>query len=136
MFVAVIRAAASAAIIAIGLTACSGALRPAEIAQDPQQEVKELATARWSALVAGDLTKAYEYLSPGMREAMSLDAYKKKTRTGGWKNVRVDTVTCEADRCNVSVMVEFSYRDLKALETRLEEIWLKDGGRWWLVPAK
>ena len=43
-----------------------------------QEVVTARANARWQALLRGDLTAAYEYLSPGSKAAMSLDFYKGK----------------------------------------------------------
>src|SRR5579885_1114482 len=45
-----------------------------------KQLVEQRVTARWDALIKGDLGTAYEYLSPASREATSLDRYKHLTR--------------------------------------------------------
>lgn len=125
-----------AILLSAGLAGCVGSVRDEGVQQTPQQQVKMLAEARWNALLAGDLAKAYEYLSPGTREVMTLDVYKKKTRASAWKKAGVDTVSCEHDRCAVTMVIEYSYRDMKSIETRLNEIWLQEGEKWWYVPRK
>lgn len=136
MYKGILKAGALAAVLAVGLAGCAGAVRDAGVEQAPRQQVKELAAARWDALIAGDLARAYEYLSPGTRDVMSLDLYKKKTRPGSWKKASIDEVSCEQDRCGVTVVIEYSYRDMKSIETRLNEVWLQEGGKWWYVPRK
>ncbi len=136
MYRNLIKAGALVVLLAGSLAGCAGIARDAGVRQDPQQQVRERAAARWSALIAGDLAKAYEYLSPGTREVMSLDLYKKRTRPGMWKKASVDTVSCEQDRCKVKIAIEHGYRDMKSIETFLEEDWLRDGGKWWFAPRK
>lgn len=125
-----------AALLVVELTGCTGNVRNVEDQQGARQQVGERATQRWNALMAGDLAKAYEYMSPGTREVMSLDLYKKKIRAGAWKKANVDTVSCEQDRCEVTMVIEYGYRDMKSIETRLNEVWLQEGGKWWYVPRK
>lgn len=123
-------------LLAVNVAGCSRAVREEGITQDPRQQVGRLAAARWNALIAGDLARAYEYLSPGTRDVMTLDLYKRKVRTGAWKKASVETVSCEQDRCGVTMVIEYSYRDMKSIETRLNEVWLQEGGKWWYVPRK
>jgi len=136
MYKSIVKAGALAALLAGGMAGCAGIVRDTGGRQDPQQQVRELATARWNALIAGDLARAYEYLSPGTRDVMSLDMYKNRIRTGMWKKASVDAVLCENDRCGVTMVIEYSYRDIKSVETRLSEDWLQEGGKWWYVPKK
>lgn len=123
-------------LLVCGLAGCAGTVRDTAGRQDPQQQVRERAAARWDALIAGDLARAYGYLSPGTREVMSLDLYKKRTRPGMWKKASVDVVSCEQDRCKVKMVIEHGYRDMKSIETFLEEDWLQVGGKWWFAPRK
>lgn len=123
-------------LLAASLAGCAGTVQDVGGQPDPQRQVRELAIARWNALIAGDLAGAYEFLSPGTRSVMTLDLYKRKTRAGGWKKASVDTVSCEQDRCGVTMVIEYSYRDMKSIETRLNEVWLQEGGKWWYVPRK
>ncbi len=128
----------AALILSIGMMGCAGSgggsTSPTQV--EPQKIVADLAAARWEALIKGDLAKAYNYLSPGTRDVMSLDLYKARIRGGNWKKANVDSVTCEQDQCKVLMAIEYSYRDIKSLETRLEENWLRQDGKWWFVPRR
>ena len=103
---------------------------------DPKIEVANLASARWDALIQGDVAKAYGYLSPGTRSTMSLDVYKARIRTGSWKKATVNSVSCEKDLCKVTILIEHSFKDMKSMETMLFEDWLQESGKWWYVPRK
>lgn len=129
---------AAALILSIGVVGCAGSGGgSAQSAQvEPQKIVADLASARWEALIKGDFAKAYNYLSPGTREVMSLDLYKAKIRGGNWKRANVDSVSCEQEQCKVLMAIEYSYRDIKSLETRLDEKWLRQDGKWWYVPRR
>jgi len=118
-----------------GLAGCAGTGIKSNEEADAKIAVAKKAKSRWDALIKGDLAAAYEYLSPGTRSVLSLEAYKAKIRPGLWKRVSVDSVTCERSRCDVAIMLEYSYRDIKSIETRLIETWLHEGG-WWYVPRK
>jgi len=126
-----------------GLAGCAGlgvdSKTPATTAPfspEAKEVVAGLAASRWEALMQGDLAKAYEYLSPGTRSVMSLSLYKARTKPGMWKKASVDTVACAQDRCEVNIALEYSYRNMKSIDTRLREVWLQEGGKWWLSPEK
>lgn len=127
----------------IGLAGCAGSgvgpktlATAASLPLEAKEVVAGLAASRWNALVQGDIAKAYEFLSPGTRSVMSLDLYKAKIKPGMWKKASVDTVACEQDRCEVAMVIEYSYRKITSIETRLSEVWLREGGRWWFSPEK
>lgn len=122
-----------ALLVVFGLVGCAGTGAKTEA---PQDIVAKKAQSRWDALIKGDLDAAYGYLSPGARSVMSLELYKAKTRPGRWQKVDVDSVVCAQDRCDVGIMLKYGYRDMKAIETRLDEVWMQDGGDWWYVPRK
>lgn len=133
-----LRLGVAALVLGMGITGCagsgSGSISSAQ--DEPQKLVADLAAARWEALINGDFAKAYSYLSPGAREVMSLDLYKAKIRGGNWKKANVDSVSCVQDQCKVFMAVEYSYRDIKSIETRLSENWLRRDGKWWFVPLR
>lgn len=124
--------------LSVGMIGCagSGGGSLSDTQNEPQKIVADLAAARWEALTKGDFAKAYSYLSPGTREVMSLDLYKAKIRGGNWKKANVDSVSCEQDQCKVLIAVEYSYRDIKSIETRVDEYWLRREGKWWFVPLR
>lgn len=121
-----------------GLAGCAGSgVGPnasATTALEAKEVVADLAASRWEVLIKGDIAKAYEYLSPGARSVMSLDLYKARIKPGMWKKARVDNVVCEQDRCKVTVLITYDYRNIKSIETPLSEVWLREGGRWWFNP--
>ncbi len=125
------------ALLIAGMTGCTGFGHQAKVeapSLEAKDEVAALASARWGALIQGDLAKAYEYLSPGVRSTLSLDAYKAKIRTGSWKKATVDSVSCDKDLCKVTMIIEHSFREMKSIQTPLFEDWLQEGGKWWYVP--
>ena len=128
----------AALFLSVGIIGCagSGGGSLSDTQNEPQKLVADLAAARWEALTKGDFAKAYSYLSPGTREVMSLDLYKAKIRGGNWKKANVDSVSCEQDQCKVLIAVEYSYRDIKSIETRVDENWLRREGKWWFVPLR
>lgn len=128
----------AALILSIGMMGCagSGGGSTSSVQDEPQKMVADLAAARWEALIKGDFAKAYSYLSPGTRDVMPLDLYKAKIRGGIWKKANVDSVSCEQDQCKVLMAIEYSYRDIKSLESRLDENWLRQDGKWWFVPRR
>jgi hypothetical protein len=119
-----------------GLTGCAGVGVKPDGDADAKSVVAKRAQSRWGALIKGDLAAAYEYLSPGTRSVLSLEEYGARIRTMRWKKTSVDSVVCERDRCDVAIMLEYSYRDIKSIETRQIETWLHEGGNWWYVPRK
>ncbi|MEJ2534633.1 MAG: hypothetical protein P8008_04015 [Gammaproteobacteria bacterium] len=66
------RLAAAAAVALVTLSACAG------LGKSPEAAVLERAQARWDAVIAGNLSEAYEYLSPGYRSAVSLNAWQRR----------------------------------------------------------
>jgi len=126
-------------LLMFGLGGCAGTGVDTGIAASQvstETVVAQKAKARWDALIKGNLTEAYGYMSPGARAVMSLEMYQKKVRTGLWKKAVVDSVTCDGDRCKVALEIEFQYRDVSSVQTHLEENWLQEDGNWWYVPKK
>ena len=128
----------AALILSAGVVGCagSGGGSISSVQNEPQKMVSDLAVARWEALIKGDFAKAYSYLSPGTREVMSLDLYKAKIRGGTWEKANVNSVSCEHDQCEVKMAIEYSYRDMKSIETILKENWLRQNGKWWFVQRR
>lgn len=103
---------------------------------DASSEVRALAQGRWDALLRGDVTAAYGYLSPASRAMVSLLQYQREIHIGFWKRAVVEAVSCEPEVCKVGVTVTYDYRDVKGVENTLNESWVNDGGKWWFVLRK
>lgn len=125
-----------AALGMVGIVGCAASPGPSPekgSAESASQAVERRANARWDALVAGDLARAYEYLSPGSRQVYSVENYSALIKPGLWKKARVERVECpEADVCEVVVQVDYLIRGT-AVTTPLRETWTKSGAEWWFV---
>jgi len=128
----------TAVMIGIGVAGCAGTGTDstAVATVEPEKIVAERAAQRWNALIKRDFSGAYEYLSPGTRERITQQAYAARIGGGTWKRANVESVRCEQEKCDVQVALEYSYRDMKSIETILPEIWLLQGENWWFVPRK
>jgi hypothetical protein len=95
--------------------------------------VKERATARWSALVAGDMKTAYEMVSPAGRTVVSFEGFRSSLKQGFWKSAQVRDVKCEsAELCDVSVDIEYEFMGRRT-RTALQEKWVKQDSQWWFL---
>ncbi|MBK1672614.1 hypothetical protein CKO35_04735 [Ectothiorhodospira shaposhnikovii] len=121
-------------------TGCAG-WQPAP-EQSAEERVAQRAQERRDALLAGDLEKAYSYLTPGYRANNSLPRYR--ARFGGavsWKDASVRSVTCqEEDACTVTVMLTYrvAMPRMDAYENQrpMEERWVRVDGDWWHLPRR
>jgi len=95
--------------------------------------VAERAGARWDAIVKNDLDRAYTYLSPASREAISLEKYKATARVRDFREGKVDSVACEADACSVRVLVTYDHPKMKGITTPVVESWIIVDGQAWFV---
>ena len=102
----------------------------------PEAAVKELATQRWKALLAGDMAKAYEYTAPSYRAVSTIDMYK--SQFGGavnWVGAEVVSVACEVEKCTPVVRIEVKHllgaKFGNTISTHVDETWLLEDGRWW-----
>ena len=119
-----------AVVISGAVAGCAGGFPG--VRQDPKQVVAERAQQRWDALVAGDVAKAYSFLSPGTRQAVTLVQYSGGIRLGFWKKVQVQGVECpKEDLCEASVLAE--YQRGQTIATPLRERWILSEGNWWYV---
>jgi hypothetical protein len=117
----------------LGIAGCASVSVP-EAAKDvtPQQKVMARAQARWDAMVAGSLDKAYEFISPAGRLAMPLQEYRLRVNTQYWRKVKVRNATCEPDLCEVVLDFEYVLNGLQ-LSQVITEKWILESGEWWYV---
>jgi hypothetical protein len=120
---------ASGFLVAAMLAGCAGG--PSAGAA-PEEVVKQRAQQRWDAMVAGDLTKAYTYMSPASRQSISPELFRNSIRLGFWKSAVVEGATCEQDACQVVVQVGYQYRG-STVRAPVRETWVKSEGEWWHV---
>ena len=115
----------------LSLVACSSV--QTAVSTEPKAIIENRALARWDALIRSDVDSAYKYLTPALRNTMSLERYRDKVRPGLWRNAKVSNINCQTDTCKVKVIVQYDLRDIKGLEKEFEETWLKENGEWWYV---
>lgn len=127
--------AAVAFISATGLAGCAstGGLTSESPNETKVAVVTERATERWKALIAGNVPKAYDYLSPAVRDVMTVQQYKEKIRTSMYRDARIDKVECGADACKVNLMLTYDHPRMKGITTPLEESWILDKGQFWYL---
>jgi hypothetical protein len=102
--------------------------------------VRERSQARWQALIKGDLDAAYAYMSPASRAVTSIEAYRRQVRPGLWREVRIDSVECEAELCNVKLQLTYdiprgpmSPKAVTGIDTPVSERWVIENGSAWFV---
>ncbi|MDX1461184.1 MAG: hypothetical protein R3348_09025 [Xanthomonadales bacterium] len=127
-------------LIAGTLAACAG--------MGASGSLEERAQARWDALLGGDWERAYEFLSPGARMAMSEEAFRElmANRTIQWTGVEVAEVgPCDAEVGSCDVTANISYRVSRGvpglrkpieLTKGVTESWIKVDGTWYFVPDR
>lgn len=128
--------AVSVAVLGVASCAVSpnGDERAAKAGPEARQEqVASRAMARWDALIKGDVDAAYAFLSPTARETVTLEQYKRNTRKNGFREARIDAVSCDADACTVKLWVTYDHPAMKGIETPITETWVFDKGQAWYV---
>ena len=108
------------------------------VSRDASPEVKVAAVTkraqeRWDVLLKGDLKASYEYLSPASRAVISLDRYRARTNPTNLRSVKLDTVSCQAESCQVRFWLTFDHRVMRGVQTPLEETWIIENGQAWYV---
>jgi len=109
-----------------------------------ENQIEERATARWDALLSGDIAAAYEYLSPGYRSSVSSLQYQRSIllRQVQWTGAKYIDNECAEEICKVRVSV--GYRVAGALPgvqvfegtTGIVESWVMIDGLWYYVPKE
>jgi hypothetical protein len=108
----------------------------------PDELVRERAEARWQALVERRFSDAYTYLSPGYRELTTVNDYvaAMSNRPVRWESADVTDATCDADVCQVKVLMTYSLTMPQAGVGRINSVsgineqWLKLDGEWFHLP--
>jgi hypothetical protein len=87
---------------------------------------------RWQALIAGNMPKAYGFLSPASKSVYSLELYQSSIRLGFWKAVDVEKVDCAGDICEVSLALTYVYNGT-TIKSPARESWIRENGVWWYM---
>ncbi len=123
-----------ASIAIAALAGCAAVGTP----KTPEETVRQLATQRWQALLAGDFEKAYEFAVPSYRQ-LKTSAYYRTKRLGTpvkWISVEVINAQCEALKCEVRIKLES--KPIVPINIQgnmvggLDETWVFEQGRWWM----
>lgn len=133
-----------ATVALVGLAACAstpgggGATTGAPAAAAAKPEAREAlvtrrATERWNLLIKDDLDGAYQYMSPGSRETTTLDRYKLNTRRNAFREIKINSVTCDGDACTVKLMLTYDHQKMRGIVTPVTESWIVDGAQAWYV---
>jgi hypothetical protein len=126
-------------ILAAGCTTTGGALTKDTPPEIKAAAVKERSNARWAALIKGDKDAAYAYLSPGTRSLITIEQYRGRVQTGGFRAVQIDKVDCEPETCSVGLMLTYDYvapkgvGSAKGITTYVQETWVLENGQAWFV---
>ena len=104
---------------------------------NPQELVRQRATERWQALVAGEFSRAYNYNTPGFRAIITPDGYRNRFGNAvTWLGAEVINVNCsDADKCTAQLRIDYKpalnrQRRFK-VSTHVDETWLFEDGQWW-----
>jgi len=109
------------------------------------QLLAERVSARWDAMMARDLEKVYEYLSPAYRDLYPLNHLQRMTGTSvQWIAMEIDAISIEGDRADVVVSLEYKLSlppaagfsigdEFGVLTKQIEEVWVWTDEEWWYV---
>jgi hypothetical protein len=127
---------ASVALAGLALSACQH--------ETPEAAVTRRSAERWAYLIAGQPSKAYDYLSPGYRSTHTMDQYiagiaQVRLKWTGTSNFKVQQ--CEAETCKLTLTIAallpgalaHAPKDIP-LESPATELWVSDGGSWYFRP--
>ena len=99
----------------------------------PDQTVKSRAQERWNALVAGQLDKAYEFITPAGRSTLPIALYRSRLSGVSWRAAKVTGVACEAEVCDVTVTLDIDVLPNLPHQQPISEKWILEAGKWWFV---
>ena len=109
-----------------------------------ESSIEKRATERWDTLLGGDLTGAYEYLSPGYRSSVSSMQYQRALllQPIKWTSASYKDSDCEDAVCKVKISLGYTvYGALPGVKSYsgvkgIEESWVLVDGNWYLVPEQ
>ena len=106
--------------------------------------IEKRATARWDALLSGDLAAAYEFLSPGYRSSAPSVQYQRSLRVKrvSWTEATYTESDCTETTCKVKILLNYTLHGVVPGVSSftgsdvVEESWLQRDNIWYLVPKQ
>ena len=120
-------------VVVVSLAGCASL----GVFQTPEERVEQRAQARLDALLGQDIKKAFSFLAPAQRATTTWQRWGSKyAGVGQWRAVGVNSVECDADRCDVSAYVSYQMVRPKIENTRAsKEVWINVNGQWYFYPS-
>jgi len=116
----------------IALAGCAGfGLTKDSPPEAKRAAVTERVNARWAAIIKGDMDTAYTFFSPATRQLLTVGTYRLQARGSGFRKAEITSVTCEAEVCQVAVVVTLDHRQMPGLQSTVDETWVLDNGQYW-----
>jgi len=111
-------------------------------APDDSLAVESRANERINLIIAGEVLKAYEYLSPGYRSSVSPESYiaEMVTRKLSWTHAELLESECTENHCTVSFKIDYTVPSpvpgVRKFEffDNFDEDWIFTQRQWWFVP--
>ena len=116
--------------LALSITSMAGAAANMD-------DLRERVEARWTALIAGDFDRVYEFETPAYRKIYTAQQFRANFGQGlRWKRIKVVQIDLnQPEVAKVAVEVEYGFyvagrgmMDDKVVDT---ETWLRLDGQWW-----
>lgn len=134
-FAKVTHTATRALVLALPLILIACASTPSG---SPEEQVRQRAEQRWGHMLTKNFEKAYAFTTAGFKALVKAEDYHNRFGGAGmWRGAEVVRVDCpEAAKCiariSLRVRPPLSTGDAAGFSTGLEEIWLLEGGQWFL----
>ncbi len=96
------------------------------------QKVLGRAQKRWDALLKSDMDTAYGFISPAGRSTMPVEKYRIRVNAVYWRGAKVKDASCEAETCDVTVLIDVDAEGVKT-SIPVKEAWILEAGQWWFV---
>lgn len=107
----------------------------------PEEIVAQRADQRWKLMMADQFDKSYEFAAPSYRAVTDAKAYRSRYGAAGfWTAARVAKVTCATEAACTAVL-EITVKNISpmksapTLTTAVDEAWVKEDGKWYVLPA-
>lgn len=102
--------------------------------QSAEERVRARALERVNLFMTSEFEKSYAFTTPGYRQTSTLQQYiTAYAGAGMWKAVGVESVACEAERCEVLLNITYTMPRMPFDNTTLlPETWIYTKDDWYL----